>query len=245
MAITVATMDDATFAKASAISRWPANTSTDYIQARNELLKEEYALRANIERVAAMRRALPQGSLMPEYSFTEAAADQQADSATKTTTLADLAVDGRSVVLYHFMYDPTDTEPCGMCSMIVDSFNGIGKHMAQNVNFAIVGAAPLPKLQAWAKQRAWSNIRVLSSHGTTFNKDMNVERPEWAKDSNQIPGVSVFRKDEEGKVRHVYTAYASIDPGSERGLDLLAGTYNVLDLTPEGRGDWYASNEYF
>ncbi len=71
-----------------------------------------------------------------------------------------------------------------------------------------------------------------------------MEKPAWAKDSNQLPGVSVFKKEDAGEVRHVYTAYASIDPGSERGLDLLAGTYNVLDLTPEGRGQWYAGNDY-
>jgi predicted dithiol-disulfide oxidoreductase (DUF899 family) len=142
------------------------------------------------------------------------------------------------------MYHPTDEEPCGMCSMIVDSFNGVGKHLSQNVNFAIVGKADLTILRAWAQKRGWNNIRILSSSDNTFNADMNVEKPEWAKDCNQIPGISVFKKDDEGNVRHVYTAFASIEPGSERGLDLLATTYNVLDLTPEGRGEWYATNEY-
>lgn len=243
MSYTLAVMDDKAFTSATSMSRWPANTSTDYITARNELLKEEYALRAHIEKVASMRRALPQGAIMPSYPFSEGSVDIKADNATKTITLADLAIDGRSVVLYHLMYDPTDEEPCGMCSMIVDSFNGIGKHLAQNVNFAIVGAAELPVLRTWAQKRGWADIRILSSHGTSFNKDMNVEAPEWAKDSKQLPGVSVFKKDGQ-EVRHVYTAYASIESGSERGLDLLAGTYNVLDLTPDGRSDWYAKNEY-
>lgn len=239
-----ATMGDATFAKASAIPRWPANTKTstsqEYIEARNELLKEEYALRARIERVAALRRALPPGAVMPSYSFIEASPE----GSTKTTTLADLAGDGRSVVLYHFMFDPADEEPCGMCSMLVDSFNGISPHLNQNINFAIIGAAPIAKLQGWALKRGWKDMRILSSHGTTFNRDMNVENPAWAKDANQIPGVSVFKKGEGGEVRHMYTAFASIEPGSERGLDLLAGTYNVLDLCPEGRGEWYAGKEY-
>lgn len=231
-------MDPSTFDAATTLRRWPENTSEDYIKARNELLKEEYELRAKAERVAALRRALPQGNIMPDYTFDEGPADLSTNDASKKTTLADLAADGRTVVLYHFMYAPEDKEPCGMCSMIVDSFNGQGKHLAQNINFAIVGKAPLPTLRAWAKKRGWNNLRILSGNGTTFNTDMNVER-----EGGQQPGVSVFKKDGEG-VRHVYTGFQSIEPGSERGLDLLAGTYNVLDLTPEGRGNWYASNDY-
>ncbi|KIV99866.1 uncharacterized protein PV09_08534 [Verruconis gallopava] len=237
-------MDAATFAAASAIPRWPAKASKDYINARNDLLKKEYELRAHIERVAALRRSLPKGALMRPYDFDEGSFNSDGSKPARKTSLADLAADGRSVVLYHFMYDPEDEKPCGMCSMIVDSFNGVGKHLAQNVNFAVVGKAELPKLQTWAQKRGWKNIRILSSHGTTFNADMNVERPVWAKDCKQMPGVSVFKKDEEGNVRHVYTAYPCIEPKSERGLDLLATTYNVLDLTPEGRGQWYATNEY-
>jgi predicted dithiol-disulfide oxidoreductase (DUF899 family) len=237
-------MDASTFAAASVMPRWPANTSQDYITARNELLREEFELRAHIERVAAMRRALPEGVVMRAYTFDEGPADLNSLEPPKKTSLADLAADDRSVIIYHFMYHPTDEEPCGMCSMIVDSFNGVGKHLSQNVNFAIVGKADLTILRAWAQKRGWNNIRILSSSDNTFNADMNVEKPEWAKDCNQIPGISVFKKDDEGNVRHVYTAFASIEPGSERGLDLLATTYNVLDLTPEGRGEWYATNEY-
>lgn len=232
------TMNASTFEAASALCRWPENTSEEYIKARNELLQEEYEMRAKIERVAAMRRSLPQGALMPEYTFDEGPTDLDSTAPPIKVTLADLASDDRTVVLYHFMFAPEDKEPCGMCSMIVDSFNGQGKHLARNINFAIVGKAPLASLRAWAKKRGWNNLRILSSNGTTFNTDMNVER-----EGGQQPGVSVFKKDGEG-VRHVYTAFQSIEPGSERGLDLLAGTYNVLDLTPEGRGNWYASNDY-
>jgi predicted dithiol-disulfide oxidoreductase (DUF899 family) len=237
-------MDAATFSAASAMKRWPANTSQDYIIARNDLLKEEYELRNHIERVAAMRRALPKGAVVPPYTFHEGPADLKTPTSIKETTLEDLAVDGRSVVIYHFMFDPADEKPCGMCNMIVDSFNGVGKHLAQNVNFAIVGKAELSTLRAWALKQGWGNLRILSSYNNTFNVDMNVEKPEWAPDSNQQPGISVFKKDEEGNVRHVYTAYASIEPNSERGLDLLATTYNVLDLIPEGRGQWYATTDY-
>ena len=73
---------------------------------------------------------------------------------------------------------------------------------------------------------------------------MNLERPDYAKDAKQIAGLSVFKKDEDGQVRHIYTGLPHIQPGSERGMDLLGVVYNLLDLTPEGRGNWYAGNDY-
>jgi len=231
-------------AAAASIPRWPPNTSQEYITARNDLLKEEWVLRDQIERVASLRRALPQGAIMPEYIFTEGPSDLASNEPVKQTTLKDLASDGRSLVTYHLMFDPADDEACSMCSMIVDSFNGVAHHIAQNINFVIIGKAPLPVLRAWATKRGWTRLRILSSYESEFNKDMGFENPSWAKDEKQLPGISVFKADGEGEVRHVYTARASIEPGSERGLDLLGCVYNVMDLTPEGRGNWYAGNEY-
>src|ERR1700712_3424406 len=99
--------DAKTMAAAASIARWPANTPDSYITARNALLEEEYALRAHIEKVAAMRRALPKSALMPSYTFAEGPTDLASDAPAKSTTLEDLAASGRSVVTYHFMYDPT------------------------------------------------------------------------------------------------------------------------------------------
>jgi predicted dithiol-disulfide oxidoreductase (DUF899 family) len=183
-----------------------------------------------------MRRALPKGSIMPKYEFDEGSTDLQSDQPTTKTTLADLVADGRSVVLYYFMYDPADAEPCRMCSLTVDNFNSIGKRLAQTINFAIIAKGQLAPLRDWAKKRGWDNLRILSSNGNSFNSAMKVEKPAWDPDFNQIPGVSVFKKDDEGNVRHVYTTYTTIEPGNERGMDLLTTTCNVLDLTPEGRG---------
>ena len=228
------------FAAASAIPRWPPNTSNDYIKARNDILKEEYELRAQTERIAAMRRVLPPGGTMADYTFDEGPFDLAEDGPLKKTTLADLAADGRSVVLVHFMFGPADKEPCSMCSMGLDSYNAVAPHIAQKVNFGVVAKAPIAEIRAWAKKRGWNNLRFLSSLETSFNKDMNVEDEQ----RNQNPGMSVFKKDNEGVVRHVYSVFPAIEPGSERGMDLLGGTYNILDLTPEGRGDWYAGNEY-
>jgi predicted dithiol-disulfide oxidoreductase (DUF899 family) len=48
--------------------------------------------------------------------------------------------------------------------------------------------------------------------------------------SDERPGASVFYKDGEGQIYHTYSTYA-------RGLDILVGTYNFLDLVPKGRDE--------
>ena len=100
------------------MARWPHNTPESYITARNELLKEENALRAHIERVAAQRRALPKSAVMPSYSFSEGPADLALDGPVRTTTLADLAADGRSVASTTSCSIPPTRSlaPCARCS---------------------------------------------------------------------------------------------------------------------------------
>jgi predicted dithiol-disulfide oxidoreductase (DUF899 family) len=235
---------DKELTEATSIARWPPSTPEDYIKARNALLKEEWDLSNQIERVAALRRELPQGATMKSYKFTEGPADLAVDEPAKEITLEDLAADGRSVVIYHLMLDETEKEACSMCSMIVDNFNGVGHHLAENVNFIVVGKAPLPVLRAWARKRGWSRLRILSSFGSDFNADMNLERPDYAPDVKQVPGISVFKKDGDGVVRHVYTGLAHFNAGTVRGVDMLGSVYNVLDLTPEGRGEFIPSNDH-
>jgi predicted dithiol-disulfide oxidoreductase (DUF899 family) len=229
--------------EAISIARWPPNTSQEYITARNALLKEEWALSQQVERVAAMRRSLPQGTTMKSYKFTEGPADFAVDEPAKEITLEDLAADGRSVIIYHMMFDETETEACPMCSMIVDNFNGVGHHLESSVNFVVIGKAPLPLLRALARKRGWTRLRILSSFGSDFNADMNLERPNYAPDAKQAPGISVFKKDGAGTVRHMYTGLAHFKEGTVRGVDLLGCVYNVLDLTPEGRGEWLPAND--
>jgi predicted dithiol-disulfide oxidoreductase (DUF899 family) len=228
----------------SEIQRYPANTSSKYIEARDELLKAEWALRDQAERVAELRRNLPVGAPMAEYAFKEGPSDLNQSSPVKTTTLADLAADGRSVVIYHLMFGENEEGPCSMCSMAVDGFNGVAKHLNEHVNFAVIAKCPVDKLRAYGKKRGWDRLRLLSSSESTFNKDMHVENAEWAPDSYQLPGISVFRKDPEGDVKHVYTMSAHFDDKTVRGTDFLVPVWGVLDLIPEGRGNWNASNEY-
>jgi predicted dithiol-disulfide oxidoreductase (DUF899 family) len=117
----------------------------------------------------------------------------------------------------------------------------VAHHLAQNVDVAIVAAADLKSLRAHARTRGWDNLRLLSCGSDTFKFDLGSEDEEGNQDST----VSVFTKDRDGKLRHFYSAHPSMSEAiKERGIDLLCPVYHVLDLTPQGRGSWYASFNY-
>ena len=224
--------------------KWPKNASPEYIAARNELTKAEFTLRNQIERVAEMRRSLPLGAPMANYTFISGPPDLSNTSVLHQTTLADLAADGRSVVIYHMMFAEDEDKPCPMCLSFVDALNGVGQHISQRVNLAIVAKAPLEKLREWGRRRGWSQVRLLSSQGSTFNKDMDMEHPGWMPECKQAPGISVFKKDGEGAVRHVYTQLPNFDLDTGRGMDLLSPLWNLLDMVPEGRNDFDVGFSY-
>src|SRR6201996_9820813 len=139
------------------IERYPSNTNPEYVKARQALLEAEWALSKQIEKVAEMRRHLPEGAIMKDYVF-------DGPNGTKVS-LADLAADGRSVVIYHLMFSEKDEQPCSMCAMFVDSQNGVGKHLSQLFNFAVIAKAPYSQIETYAKKRGWENIKFLSSGG--------------------------------------------------------------------------------
>jgi len=220
-----------------------ANESGEYLAKRDELRLAEIELMRQRERVAELRRRLPQGAIIQDYEFQEGPADLDAsDTPVRTVRMSELFTGpDRSLVVYHFMYGKKQVNPCPMCTMIIDAWNGVAHHLAQNVDVVIVAAAELPALRAHARRQVWDNLRLLSAHGNTFKYDLRSEDREGHQDST----VSVFTKDRDGTVRHSYSAHPSMaEDIRERGLDLLFPVYNVLDLTPQGRGDWYASLDY-
>src|SRR4030095_4746707 len=112
---------------------------------------------------------------------------------------------------------------------------------AQNLDCATVAAADPPVLRAHARTRGWDNLRLLSCGSNTFKYDLGSEDAEGGQDST----VSVFTKHSMGALRHFYTAHPRMATDiKERGIDLLCPVYNIFDLTPQGRGDWYASFNY-
>src|SRR5258705_12143503 len=219
------------------------NESPEYLAKREELRLAEIELLNTRERVAELRRSLPEGATIQDYQFLEGPTKlDDGDMPAKNVRLSELFTNpDRSLVIYHFMYGKKETSPCPMCTAWIDSFNGIAPHLAQNVDLAIVAAADLSTLRAYARERGWDKLRLLSAGESTFKYDLGSEDREGRQDST----VSVFTRDADGTLRHFYSAHPRIAPDiPERGIDLLAPIWHFMDLTPQGRGNWYTSLDY-
>jgi predicted dithiol-disulfide oxidoreductase (DUF899 family) len=219
------------------------NESPEYLAKREEVRQAEIELLRQRERVAELRRTLPPGATIQDYEFLEGPTSLDAgDEPVRTVRLSELfTAPNRSLVVYHFMYGKKQTNACPMCTAWIDSFNGVAQHIAQNVDLAIVAAADLPTLRAHARKRGWDRLRLLSAGESTFKYDLGSEDPEGNQDST----ISVFTRDTDGTLRHFYSGHPWLaDDIKERGIDELNPTWNMLDLTPQGRGIFYASLDY-
>jgi len=211
------------------------NESTEYRKARDELLKAEVDLRAQVERVAAMRREMPLGGLVEEdYAFDEIDDNGQ----VKTVRFSELFEDSKtSLFVYSFMYGPNMENACPMCSSIIDGLNGNAHHITERVNLVVVARSPIDRIMAFAKERSWDNLRVLSCANNSYGLDYFGEDA----GGNQMPMANVFVKTDRS-IHHFWGTemlYANLE-GQPRHVDLMWPLWNVLDTTPEGRGeDWY------
>ena len=220
------------------------NEPADYLAAREELRQAEIELMHQRERVAELRRQLPKGATVQDYEFIEGPASLDAgDEPVSRVRLSELftATPDRSLVIYHLMFGKKQTKPCPMCTAWLDAFNGVAHHLAQNVDLAIVAAADPATLRAHARSRGWDRLRLLSAGDSTFKYDLGSEDSEGRQDST----ISVFTRDSDGTLRHFYSGHPWLDQDiKERGIDELNPIWNVLDLTPQGRGKFYASLDY-
>ncbi len=215
----------------------------EYATQREELRLAEIDLMRQRERVAAMRRDLPPGTAVSDYAFHEGPRRLDGGDAPVTTVrLSELfTAPGRPLVIYHLMYGKKQTSPCPMCTMWIDGFNGVAGHLAQNVDFAIAAAADPAALRAHARARGWDQLRLLSCGDSAFKYDLGSEDADGGQEST----ISVFTLDPDGSPRHSYTTHPYLsDDIDQRGIDLLAPVWHILDLTPQGRGDWYAQLDY-
>jgi len=208
---------------------------SEWLDARMRHLEKEKEFTRLRDQLSAGRRELPWVRIDKDYVF---------QGASGALSLADI-FDGRSqLIVYHFMFDPDWESGCRSCSFWADNFNGIGVHLNQrDVTFAAISRAPLAKLQAYAQRLGWS-FPWFSSFGSDFNFDFGVSFSAqdlargWVtynyerRDTNmtELPGISVFSRDESGAVYHTYSCYS-------RGLDMLNGAYHHLDLAPKGRDE--------
>jgi predicted dithiol-disulfide oxidoreductase (DUF899 family) len=219
------------------------NESPEYLARREELRLAEIELMRQRERVAELRRHLPQGAPVQDYAFEEGPRDLNGgDAPVRTVRLSELFTKpSRSLVIYHLMYGKRQTKPCPMCTAWLDGANGVAHHLAQNLDFAVVAAADIPTLRDHARARGWDKLRLLSAGSNTFKYDFGSED----RDGHQDSTISVFTRDADGTLRHFYTAHPWMSADiKERGIDLLTPTWHFLDLTPQGRGNWYASLNY-
>jgi predicted dithiol-disulfide oxidoreductase (DUF899 family) len=217
--------------------RFP-NESDEYRSARDELTRAEVELTLQIEAVAEQRRALPLGGEVPEdYAFAEGPVGLASDEPVTQVRLSELFGQHDTLLLYSFMYAPDMDRPCQMCTSLLDGLNGAAPDIAQRASFAVVAKSPLPELRAFARERGWANLRLLSSAGTTYSRDYHGERP----DGEQRSRMNVFVR-RGSQTYHFYaTEQTEQRPDwGDRHLDLLWPLWNALDLTPEGRGqNWY------
>jgi len=219
------------------------NESADYLAAREKVRLAEIELLKARERVAELRRALPPGAELQDYEFLEGPGSlADGDEPVTKVRLSELfTTPDRALVIYHLMFGKQQTVPCPMCTAWLDGYNGVAAHLAQNVDFAIVAAADPVTLREYARTRGWDKLRLLSAGESTFKYDLGSED----KEGNQDSTISVFTRQSDGTLRHFYSGHPWLDPEiKERGIDELSPIWNVLDLTPQGRGKFYTSIDY-
>lgn len=212
-------------------------TANEWIEARKELLLKEKELTRARDALSEARRALPWERVDTRYVF---------DGPSGEETLAQ-AFGGKSqLVVYHFMFAPDWKEGCKSCSFWADQFERNVIHLAhRDTTLIAVSRAPYAKLAAYAQRFGWT-FKWLSSERNNFNFDYHVSfdskqpkpiynyAPKTMK-MEELPGLSVFTKDEEGTVFHTYSTYG-------RGLDMFNTAYQVMDLLPKGRDEEKVGN---
>jgi predicted dithiol-disulfide oxidoreductase (DUF899 family) len=219
------------------------NEPAEYLVAREKLRQAEIELMRQRERVAELRRGLPKGATVEDYEFLEGPTTlADGDEPINRVRLSELfTAPDRSLVIYHLMFGKKQTKPCPMCTAWIDGYNGVAHHIAQNIDFAIVAAADPSTLRAHARDRGWDKLRLLSAGESSFKYDLGSEDREGGQDST----ISVFTRDSDGTLRHFYSGHPWLaDDIKERGIDELSPIWNLLDLTPQGRGKFYTSLDY-
>lgn len=235
--------------------RFP-NESDVYRQARNALLDEEMKLRRQIERVAAQRRALPiGGELAADYVFEEADAHGQPGK----VKLSELFASRKdTLAIYSFMFGPERERPCAGCTHFLDCLDGAVRHTGERFNFVVVAKSPLPRILAFAQERGWRHLRLLSTAGNRYDRDyfgdttaltpgLRQQQAFKPDEKWDMPMLNVFRRIG-GTIRHFWGCellYVPPEPGQEyRHNDLLDPVWNMFDVLPQGRGDFQPKLNY-
>ena len=207
----------------------------DWLEARLELLAAEKEFTRQRDALTRRRMAMPWERVAKSYVF---------DTPEGRRTLAELFEGRRQLLVQHFMFAPGWEQGCKSCSYMADHSDGANVHLAnRGITLVAVSRAPLPEIERFRQRMGW-RFKWVSSHGSDFNRDFGVTfTPEevakgkvhynygaWPHPHEELPGISVFFKDDAGSVFHSYSTYG-------RGVEAMMGTYNLLDLTPKGRDE--------
>jgi len=204
------------------------NESAEYRRARNALLAEEIELRRHVEYVAEMRRALPTGGEVPkDYKF---------EGENGPVKLSELFGDHDTLYLYSYMFGPQRKAPCPMCTSLLDALDGKASNIKARTGFAVVARSPIGRLVEWKATHGWTDLPLISDASGDYT------RAYVSAEDGDVPAMTVFTR-RDGKIRHFWSGEMSddmSDPGQDpRGHLDPDPLWHLLDLTPEGRGDWY------
>lgn len=207
----------------------------EWLAARRELLQAEKEFTQQRDAISAKRRELPWVKVEKNYVF---------DGPSGKISLAEMFRDKSQLVVYHFMFGPGWEQGCPSCSFLGDHFDGSLVHLnARDIVFSAVSRAPMPQIAAFKQRMGW-RFPWVSSNSNDFNFDYHVSftKEQMAQDkveynytmqafpSEEAPGLSVFYKNDAGEIFHTYSTYG-------RGLDILLGAYNFMDMAPKGRDE--------
>lgn len=207
-----------------------------WLKARLELLAAEKEFTQQRDALTRRRMAMPWERVEKNYVF---------DTPEGNRTLAELFDGRRQLLVQHFMFGPGWKEGCKSCSFMADHTDGMNVHLAhRDVTMLAISRAPLAEIERFRRRMGWQ-FQWVSSYDSDFNRDFGVSfTPEqvakgkvyynysntWPHPHEELPGISVFYKDDVGTVFHTYSTYG-------RGVEVMMGTYNMLDLTPKGRDE--------
>jgi predicted dithiol-disulfide oxidoreductase (DUF899 family) len=216
-------------------------TRDEWVAERKALLAHEKELTRLCDQIARERRALPWVRIDKNYVF---------DAPEGRRTLAELFEGRRQLLVQHFMLAPGWEQGCPSCSFMADHSDGMNVHLAhRDVTLVAISRAPLAEIERFRQRMGW-RFKWVSAHGSDFNYEFGVSfTPEevangkldynygtWPFAGQEWPGISVFYKDEAGQIFHTYSTYG-------RGVEVMMGTYNMLDLTPKGRDERDVDNK--
>ena len=213
----------------------PVVPKTQWLAERKALLAREKELTRLRDQIASERRALPWERVDKDYVF---------EAPEGRRTLAELFEGRRQLLVQHFMLGPGWEQGCASCSYMSDHISGMQVHLEhRDVTVLVVSRAPLAEIERFRRRMGW-HFKWVSSNGNDFNYDFGVsftpeERAKGevnynygmrAFPSEEAPGISVFYKNDTSEVFHTYSTYG-------RGVEVMMGTYKLLDLTPKGRDE--------